>query len=65
MADTKKPVDKLMDAIKKHHPSRQDSGFGMDNLSDRAGKGSDNGDAPTLESKPSDPMRKVKPKSSN
>lgn len=64
MNDTKKTFDKVKEALKQPKHPRQDSGFGADSFADRVGKGNDNGDAPTLESKPSRPVRRVKPKSS-
>lgn len=63
MSDTKKFVEKLKDKRKTYQPSHSDSGSGLDGFNDRTGKGSDNGEAPALETKPSgSPIRKVKPR---
>lgn len=64
-SDKKKTVDKLRDKSEGVRPAHKRPGTGMDGFSDSFGRGVDNGEPPTLKSKPSKPLRRDKPKSSN
>ncbi|WP_226596770.1 hypothetical protein [Marinobacter nauticus] len=62
--DNERKIDKIKEYLKDHAPSHRRSGVGMDGFQDSDGRSSDSGDAPSLESKPSNPLRRGKPKKS-